>query len=137
MSENGGGSFFLGFLIGAMAGAAAALLMTPQSGEEMRHILEQRGAELKGDAARRAEEARIQAQRLAEDAKLQAQRLADDAKAQAQRLATDAKGQVEYVQERGRVVISDNVRKAQQAVSDVQGKVTGRSAMEPPTTELS
>jgi gas vesicle protein len=94
MEENsGGGSFVLGFLIGAIAGAAAALLLTPQSGEETRRQISQKSVELKDEATR-----------------------------QAQRLATDAKGQVEYVQEKGRVVISDNVRKAQDMVSGGQSK---------------
>lgn len=95
MDENSGsGSFFLGFLIGAIAGAAAALLLTPQSGEEMRRTIGQKSVDLKDEASR-----------------------------QAQRLATDAKGQMEYVQEKGRVVISDNVRKAQDIVTG--GKPSG------------
>ncbi len=97
MEENsGGGSFVLGFLIGAIAGAAAALLLTPQSGEETRRQISQKSVELKDEATR-----------------------------QAQRLATDAKGQVEYVQEKGRVVISDNVRKAQDLISSSQSKPSG------------
>jgi gas vesicle protein len=106
MSENGGGSFFLGFLVGVMAGAAVALLLTPQSGEELRHTLEQKGVELKDEAAR-----------LAEDAKLQAQRLSEE-----------AKGQVVHVQEQGRIVVSDTVRKAQRSVDDMQSEVTGSAS---------
>jgi gas vesicle protein len=85
--ENGAG-FVIGFLIGAIAGAAAALLLAPQSGEETRHAIGEKSAELK-----------------------------DGATKQAQRLTTEAKGQVQYVQEKGRVVISDNVRKAQDMVT--------------------
>jgi gas vesicle protein len=97
MEENtGGGSFILGFLIGAIAGAAAALLLTPQSGEETRRAIGQKSVELKDGATR-----------------------------QAQRLATDAKGQVEYVQEKGRVVISENVRKAQDLMTGGQSTPSG------------
>ena len=96
MEENGGGqSFILGFVIGAIAGAAAALLLTPQSGQEMRQTIGQKSVELKDEATR-----------------------------QAQRVATDAKGQVAYVQEKGKIVISENVRKAQDIVSG-QGKPAG------------
>jgi gas vesicle protein len=113
MSDNGGGgSFFLGFLIGAMAGAAAAVLLTPQSGEELRRTIEQKSVDFKDEATR-----------MAEDAKVQAQRLADEAKSQAQRVVDDALGQVEHVQEKGRIVISENVRKAQQAVEDAKEKL--------------
>jgi len=132
MGENdGGGSFFLGFLIGAMAGAAAALLMTPQSGEELRRTIEQKGVTLKDEAARAAEDAKVQAQRLAEDARLQASRLSEDAKTQAQRLAEQARGQAEVVGEKGRIVISENVRKAQQVVVDAKEKL----ASEPPSVD--
>jgi len=97
--KSSGGSFVIGFLIGAIAGAAAALLLTPQSGEDMRRTI--------GQKERRAEGWGLR---------------------QAQRLATDAKGQVEYVQEKGRVVISENVRKAQDIVT---GKPAGEA---PPAT---
>jgi gas vesicle protein len=110
MSENGGGSFFLGFLVGAMAGAAAALLLTPQSGEELRRNIEQKSVELKGEATR----------------------LAEDAKQQAQRLTEEAKGQVEYVQEQGRIIVSDTVRKAQQTAGDAPSKVAGSGNATPP-----
>lgn len=110
MSDNAGGSFFLGFLVGVMAGAAAALLLTPQSGEELRRRLEEKGVELKDEA-----------NRLAEDARMQAQRLTDE-----------AKGQVEYVQERGRIVVSDNVRKAQHTVEDLQSRMGGQTAAHDP-----
>ena len=109
MSENGGGSFFLGFLVGVMAGAAAALLLTPQSGEDLRRTIEQKGVELKDEATR----------------------LAGDAKSQAQRLADDAKGQVAYVQEQGRIVVSDTVRKAQQNIEETQQKFTGGTETNP------
>jgi len=131
VSENGGGSFFVGFLVGVMAGAAAALLLTPQSGEELRRTIEQKGVELKDEATRMADDAKLQAQRLADDAKFQAQRLSEDAKTQAQRLADETRGQVVSVQEKGRIVLSENVRKAQQAVEDVQSKL----ASEPPPVE--
>jgi gas vesicle protein len=101
MEENKSGmGFVIGFLIGAVAGAAAALLLAPQSGEETRHAIGEKSVALK-----------------------------DGASKQAQRLATEAKGQVEYVQEKGRVVISDNVRKAQDMVTG--SKATGE---EMPTT---
>ena len=107
MGKNSGGSFLLGLLVGAMAGAAVALLLTPQSGEELRRTLEQKSIEVKDNATR-----------LAEDAKTQAQR------------------QVEYVQEQGRIVVSDTVRKAQQVVGDSQTKVTtGDATAAPPAAD--
>jgi gas vesicle protein len=111
MSENGGsGSFFFGFLIGAMTGAAAAVLLTPQSGEELRRTIEQRSATVMDDATRAAEEVKVQSQRFAEQ----------------------ARGQVEVVGEKGRIVLTENVRKAQQAVVDAKEKLSA----EPPAAEI-
>ncbi len=87
---NDRGLFVIGFLLGALAGAAAALLMTPYSGEEMRGQLKERGIELKSEAERRAADARMQAEEL---------------------------------QEKGRIVLSDNVKKAQEAVQAAQAKL--------------
>jgi gas vesicle protein len=47
MSSNNTGAFFTGFLLGGLAGAAAALLLTPQSGETTRLQIRERGIELK------------------------------------------------------------------------------------------
>lgn len=52
--DNNTGAFLTGFLVGGLVGAAAALLMTPQSGEDTRLQLQDRGIELKsqfGDVA--------------------------------------------------------------------------------------
>ena len=68
MSDNGGGEFFVGFLIGAMAGAAAALLLTPRSGTELRSQIQEKGIELKNQAAHLADQAMTQAQQAVQDA---------------------------------------------------------------------
>ena len=58
MSDNGshGGTVLVSFVLGAIAGAAVALLYAPGSGEETRRKL-----------AQRAREGRDRAERLAED----------------------------------------------------------------------
>jgi gas vesicle protein len=45
--SNNTGAFLSGFLLGGLVGMAAALLMTPQSGETTRVQLKDRGIELK------------------------------------------------------------------------------------------
>jgi gas vesicle protein len=44
-------------------------------------------------------------------------------KTEAERLATDAKTQAQDLQEKGRIVLSDNVKKAQEAVQVAQDKL--------------
>jgi gas vesicle protein len=59
-NDNGGsGAIFVAFLLGAIAGAATALLLAPQTGEETRRLLAQKareGREKAGEAAQKGKE---------------------------------------------------------------------------------
>jgi gas vesicle protein len=66
------GSFLSGFLIGGLMGAATAILVAPQSGEETRTMIRDKGTEvrdkgieLKGKAVATADETRARAEDLA------------------------------------------------------------------------
>lgn len=50
MTTNQSKSFLVGFLVGASAGAIAALMWAPQSGERTRTQIREKGIELKGQA---------------------------------------------------------------------------------------
>ena len=74
------GAFVAGFLIGGLVGAATALLMAPQSGEETRAINQEKSIELKDaastaaeDAITRAETAAAEARAYAEDMRVKAE----------------------------------------------------------------
>ena len=83
MSAKGGG-FIIGLALGALVGAAAALLLAPESGEELRKDITEKGDELKSKAQQQAD----------------------------------------ALQEQGRIVLSENVKKAQQVVQDAQVKLS-------------
>lgn len=82
MSNNSGefGAFVAGFLIGGLVGAATALLMAPQSGEETRAIIQEKSIELKDAATTAAEDAIARAEAAAADARA----YADEMKAKAE-----------------------------------------------------
>jgi gas vesicle protein len=80
------GSFLSGLIIGGLIGAAVALLMAPQSGEETRELIRDKSIELKDRAAETAEEARIKAEAAAADARARADQMAKDAKVKAEEL---------------------------------------------------
>jgi gas vesicle protein len=68
------GAFFIGFVVGGLTGAVAALLLAPQSGEETRGIIKERAIELRdktnesfGDAYSKAEAAAKEAVQRAEE----------------------------------------------------------------------
>lgn len=56
--DNGGGSVMLAFMLGAMAGAAVALLFAPVAGEETRDYLSRRAREGRDRARDAAEQGR-------------------------------------------------------------------------------
>lgn len=70
--ENRGWEFLTGFLLGGVVGAAAALLLAPASGEEVRETLRERGIELRARAGELTEEAQKRATELAEEARTRA-----------------------------------------------------------------
>jgi gas vesicle protein len=58
-SDNGGGTIIAAFILGAIAGAATALLLAPSSGEETRRLLAEKareGKDLANDAAKKGRE---------------------------------------------------------------------------------
>jgi gas vesicle protein len=87
MSAKGGG-FIIGLALGALVGAAAALLLAPESGEDLRKDIGDKSDELK----------------------------------------TRAQQQVSALEEQGRIVLSDNVKKAQQVVQEAQVKLSKPAA---------
>jgi gas vesicle protein len=63
------GAFLIGFVVGGVAGAVAALLLAPQSGEETRAIIKDKSIELRDKAAEQAEVVASKANELADTAK--------------------------------------------------------------------
>jgi gas vesicle protein len=81
------GDFLAGFLVGALVGAAAALLFAPYSGEETRILIRDKGVEFKGqaddlsaEARRRAEEVQAQARERANVLQSQVKQAVDEGK---------------------------------------------------------
>lgn len=95
------GSFLSGMVIGGLIGAAVALLLAPQSGEETRTIIREKSIELKDKAAETAEEARHRAEELSAEARHRAEELATEARHRADDLVK--RGQEVYEEQKGRV----------------------------------
>jgi gas vesicle protein len=67
--ETRGADFLGGILVGALLGAAAALLFAPQSGEQTRALIRDKGIELKEQASAAGAEARKRVETLEVQAK--------------------------------------------------------------------
>ena len=114
------GNFLAGFIIGGLIGAAAAILMAPQSGEETRTLIRDKGIELREKAAESAEDARLRAEEAVEEMRLRADEVSQKARERAAEL-----------QERGKVVID------QQKESLEQAKQAGASAVQSAKDQIS
>jgi gas vesicle protein len=66
------GAFLVGFVVGGLVGAATALLLAPQSGEETRAYIKDKSIELKDRAAETIEDARARTEVALDDAKARA-----------------------------------------------------------------
>jgi gas vesicle protein len=121
MSERDGdfGAFLAGFVIGGMIGAAVALLMAPQSGEETRTIIHDRSIELKDKAVEKAETVRIKAETAAAEARARADELAKLSQEKA--LELKKKGQEVYQAQKSKIeqVVQKKVKPSTDESSEV------------------
>lgn len=108
MSDTGSdiGAFMAGFVIGGLVGAATALILAPQSGEETRAQIAQRSQEMK-----RSGEVHLHDYREA----------ASSAVADARSRVQDTTGQV---QERARIVLDEGRSKAGMATDKSNERMT-------------
>ncbi len=99
------GAFLVGFIVGGLAGAVAALLFAPQSGEETRAVIKERSIELRDKATAEAEEAWKQAEAVAIDARHKAEQLSRQALAQGEEITLKARKRGEELVETTRETV--------------------------------
>ena len=98
MSDNSSGefgAFFSGILIGGLVGAATALLLAPQSGEETRKQLSKSVGDIRDTAQDSLEDARERAEATIADARRRAERIVEEARERAETIANEAKTHIE------------------------------------------
>jgi gas vesicle protein len=89
-NKTGSVDFLAGFLVGALVGAAAALLLAPQSGEDTRAQLRDKGVEL----GHRAEDLQVQAKDRAGEVQLKMKQAIDEGKTAATKKKEELLAQV-------------------------------------------
>lgn len=116
--RSGSAEFFAGLVIGGLIGAAIALLLAPQSGEETRAQIRDRSLELKD----RAEES-------VADARARADAIVAEARSRAEEIQRQAKERAAQIQEQGRTKLEAQTGKVKDVASkakDSVAKVTHR-----------
>ena len=82
-------AFFVGLVVGGLVGAAAALLLAPQSGEETRTMIKDKSIELKERATETAEEALEKANKTLEETRTRMTASMDDLRARVDELSAN------------------------------------------------
>lgn len=129
MSDNNSdfGTFLAGFLMGGLVGAAVALLMAPQSGEETRTIIREKSIELKDKATETAEEARHRAEKALEDARVRAEAAYQEVKVRADEVAHLTKERAVQLQEQGQIVLEKQKTRLEDAIQTGKKAVAKKS----------
>ncbi|MBK8985756.1 MAG: YtxH domain-containing protein [Chloroflexi bacterium] len=106
MSENNSdfGAFLAGFVIGGLVGAATALILAPQSGQEMRGQIANKGQELRQVSSERMQHYR----ELADSYSQEYLERADSAISEARQRATTTG---ERIQEQARIILEPGIHK--------------------------
>jgi gas vesicle protein len=114
MSDNDSdlGAFLAGFVIGGLVGAATALILAPQSGEQTRSQIASRSHELREVGEERVRHYRDAAGQATQEYRERAEHVLDNTRSRVQ----EAGGQV---QERARIVLDSGKERAAQVREQV------------------
>lgn len=126
MSDNNNelGSFLAGFVIGGLVGAAVALILAPQSGEEVRQQISDKSRELRDQSGERLQQYREIADTRTQDFRTRAGGIVDDARTRAQETGG-------RFQEQARIVLDSGKERASQVKDQVSSYVRKDDAEAP------
>ncbi|MEJ2747516.1 MAG: YtxH domain-containing protein [Anaerolineae bacterium] len=120
MSENNNsnelGSFLAGFVIGGLVGAAVALILAPQSGEEVRQQIASKSRDLRDQGEERLQQYRELADNRAQEFRERADNLVNEARGQVQETGG-------RFQEQARIVLDTGKERASQVKEQVSSYV--------------
>ncbi|MCI0394536.1 MAG: YtxH domain-containing protein [Chloroflexi bacterium] len=116
MSENNSsdiGAFLAGFVIGGLVGAATALILAPQSGEETRAQITAKGQEIR----------RIGEERVNEYREMAGQAV-DDARSRVQDTTSQVQERARIVLDEGKSKVNEAIEKGKDRVAQIKGDVS-------------
>lgn len=127
MSDNNNdfGSFLAGFVIGGLVGAAAALILAPQSGEQTRSQLLTRGQELRQASNERVHDYRERAGAYVEETRGRVSDAGQQAQERARLVLDEGRSRVEQGRTRLASVVDEGKGKIQTMIE------TGRAKLQP------
>jgi gas vesicle protein len=114
--DNEFANFLAGFIIGGRVGAATALLMAPQSGEETRAVIKEKSIELKDKAVLTAEDARVRAENARDDARVRAEEAVAEVRTRADEVARLSRERATELGQKGQILLDESKSKVRQTV---------------------
>jgi gas vesicle protein len=105
-------TFFAGMVIGGLVGAATALLLAPQSGEQTRTLIRDKGIELKDKAVEYGQDVQLRAEKALDDTREQLEIVLDDLK--------DRTAELTKILNREKEKVKAQVEEAQKAASEAK-----------------
>ena len=122
------GSYFAGFLMGGLIGAAVALLMAPASGEETRKYIREKGIELRDRTVESLEAAAAEARQRADELTRLARERAEELTKEAREFSGELRGRAEELRTRGEEIAEDVRLRSEAAIEAAKKPRGGRSA---------
>ena len=126
------GAFLVGFIVGGLSGAVAALLFAPQSGEETRAVIKERSIELADKASAEAEDAWRRAEAATIEARQKTEEFARQAMSQGEDLVNQAKTQGKEITLKARQVGGDLVESTKETVKKATSRGKKSDEIEAP-----
>jgi len=122
-NQSNSGEFFAGFIVGGLLGAAIALLLAPQSGEETRAQIIEKSDEFKSVAGESLADSRARADAIINDARARAESIVVDAKGKAESIQAQAKSQTVDLKAKGKSELDQQSGKLKDLASTLAEKV--------------
>lgn len=122
-NQNSSSEFFAGFIVGGLLGAAIALLLAPQSGEETRAQIIEKSDEFKNIAGESLADSRARADAIVNDARTRAESIVTDAKGKAESIQAQAKSQTVDLKAKSKASIDEQTGKLKDLATNLAEKV--------------
>jgi len=122
-NQNSSGEFFAGFIVGGLLGAAIALLLAPQSGEETRAQIIEKSDGFKNVAGESLADSRARADAILNDARTRAESIVVDAKGKAENIQAQAKSQTADLKTKGKSALDERSGKLKDLATNLADKV--------------
>jgi gas vesicle protein len=120
------GAFLAGFVIGGLVGAATALILAPQSGEQTRAQLAAKGEELRQAGEERLGQYREMADTYTHEYRARAEDALEEARSRIKETSDQVQERARIVLDEGKTKISDAIESGKERVAQVKGDVADR-----------